>query len=71
MIPAWRECTDCGRRWKVSECLLVDDPQAPLGPERLCPRCEGLTVVKVHPALLWTGIALAILAGRMALRTLR
>ena len=63
MILTWRECNDCGRRWKKSECLRWDDPQAPFGIEVLCPHCEGLTVARVHWFVRGISILLAGAAG--------
>lgn len=64
MILTWRKCIECGRRWAESECLLMDDPQAPFGVERLCPQCEGLTLAQFS-FWIW-GISI-LLAGTIGL----
>jgi hypothetical protein len=51
---------------KTSECKRLDDPQAPFGPELLCPLCESLAVPKYHPTLKFILTLLAAGAGFLA-----
>jgi hypothetical protein len=56
-------CSECHRDLKRRECVVLDDPWAPFGPERVCPHCQS--AVTLHANSIVVGIAgvLAALLG--------
>ena len=55
-------CSGCHRILKRRECVVLDDPWAPFGPERVCPHCESL--VTLHGKPIVTGLAGKVSAPR-------
>jgi hypothetical protein len=56
-------CTGCHRLLARRERIYCDDPQAPFGPEWLCPSCESRVALYASPAIVGLAVAMTGLLG--------
>jgi hypothetical protein len=56
-------CSACNRELKRRECVILDDPWAPFGPERVCPFCQSGVTLHAKPVVIALAGALAGLLG--------
>jgi len=56
-------CPRCRRILTRRECVVWDDPQAPFGPELVCPHCESLVLFHAGPFVTAMAVLMAALLG--------
>ena len=63
MQPIFYSCTGCCRILTRRERVFWDDPQAPFGPEWVCPDCHSLVILRAKPAVISLAVVLSLLFG--------